>query len=141
MQECESRHKRDACRPSNVLDVGNCDPDHSAMRELLSRHFDVQVERVMFVKEALAALHEKAFDLVLVNREIFADGSPGLTLVQKMTADSRLRTTPVMMVSNFPEAQDAAVAAGAVRGFGKAALHREETLQRLAEFLRKRADA
>lgn len=141
MQECEGRNQRDKCRPSKVLDVGNCDPDHSAMRATLSQHFDVQVECVMFVEEALAALREKAFDLVLVNRKIFADGSPGLELVQQITADAKLRTTPVMMVSNFPEAQDAAVAAGAVRGFGKAALNREETLQRLAEFLRRRADA
>ena len=38
-------------------------------------------------------------------------------------------TVPVMLVSDLPEAQDAAVALGALRGFGKAQLHEPETLE------------
>lgn len=118
-----------------VLDVGNCDPDHAAIRAMLSRHFQADVRRVMFVEEALAALAREPFELVLVNRRIFADDSDGLELIRRMKADPALSAIPVMLVSNYPDAQSAAVAAGAVPGFGKAALHAPQTLARLAERL------
>ena len=40
-----------------------------------------------------------------------------------------------MLLSNFPEAQEAAVKAGAEPGFGKAEFDRPETVERLARFL------
>lgn len=120
--------------PARVLDVGNCDPDHFAIRSMLVRHFDVEVERVMFVSEAEAAISRRAYDLVLVNRRIFADDSDGLMLVHSAQQRPAPRP-PVMLVSNFPDAQDAAVAAGAARGFGKAGLADERTILRLAEYL------
>ncbi len=40
-----------------------------------------------------------------------------------------------MLLSNFPQYQEAAVAAGAEPGFGKAELDRPETLERLRRFL------
>ena len=124
-----------------VLDVGNCDPDHGSILRLLTENFAVEVDRVMFVPEALSALKSRPYALVLVNRQIFADGSPGLPLVTAMQQDPTLRATPVMVVSNFADAQAAAVAAGARPGFGKAALQPAETRSRLAEFLPARADA
>lgn len=122
-----------------VLDVGNCTPDHTAIQMMLTRHFDVRVDRVMFVPEALEALGRGTYALVLVNRQVFADGSPGLPLIQAMHADAKLRDTPVMMVSNFEDAQQAAVAAGARRGFGKAALGSPDTIELLSQFLPRRA--
>lgn len=124
-----------------VLDVGNCDPDHSGIRLMLLRNFDVQIERVMFVPEALALLERTTCDLVLVNRLIFADGSDGLELVRAMRADQRFQGTPVMLISNFPEAQRAAQAAGAVPGFGKARVGAPETVELLAEYLPRRVPA
>lgn len=117
-----------------VLDVGNCDPDHGAIRRLLLRHFDVSIDRVMFVEEARLALSSEKYDLVLVNRLIFADQSDGLNLVKAMQA-SELRTTPVMMISNHADAQRRAVAAGAVPGFGKRGLEDPETIERLGAYL------
>jgi two-component system, chemotaxis family, chemotaxis protein CheY len=117
-----------------VLDVGNCDPDHGSIRRLLSR-FDVDVDRVMFVSEAVAALERRSYDLVLVNRLIFADSSDALPLITKMKADDRFREIPVMMISNFEEAQDRAVAAGALRGFGKSSLNDEATVALLRPHL------
>lgn len=122
-----------------VLDVGNCDPDHGRIRQMLERHFAVTVDRVMFVPEALAALATRSYALVLVNRLIFADGSDGLALIEAMQADPRLRDTPVMMVSNFADAQARAVAAGAVPGFGKATLDAPQTLELLGRYLPSRA--
>lgn len=118
-----------------VLDVGNCDPDHAAIRQMLATNFDVGVDRVMHVAEAVAALQHQAYALVLVNRLIFGDGSSGLPLIEVIRRDDRLRATPVMMVSNFAEAQDAAVRAGAQQGFGKAALEFPATIDLLSRYL------
>ncbi|MCH7527413.1 MAG: hypothetical protein IID39_08255 [Planctomycetes bacterium] len=109
-------------RQPRVLDVGNCDPDHASLRQLLIHNFEVDVDRVMFVNEALEALAGTGYTMVFVNRLIFADSSEGLTLIKQMRADDTMRDTPVMMISNYADAQDRAVAAGAVRGFGKADL-------------------
>lgn len=123
---------------ARVLDVGNCDPDHFSIRSMLVRHFDVEVDRVMFVSEAEVAISRRTYDLVLVNRRIFADDSDGLTLVRSIAAlpDDR---PAVMLISNFPDAQDAAVEAGAERGFGKAGLTDPRTIDRLAAILPPRA--
>jgi CheY-like chemotaxis protein len=123
---------------ARVLDVGNCDPDHGSIRAMLTAHFDVEIDRTMFVDEALDALGRTRYDLVLVNRLIFEDGSDGLGLVRAMRADAAQKT-PVMMISNFADAQERAVSAGAVRGFGKASLATPETLQRIGEYLPARA--
>ncbi len=114
-----------------VLDVGNCNADHGSVRSLLERHFDVDVDRVHNTDEALRKLHAKAYDLVLVNRLMDRDGSEGLELIQQMREEAALRTVPVMMISNFEEAQQRAIAAGARPGFGKAQLHASIALERL----------
>ena len=119
---------------SRVLDVGNCDPDHAAIRRLLAQ-FDADVDRVMHIDEALAELTERSYDLVLVNRLIFADSSDALPLIEQMQADDRLRKIPVMMISNYATAQQRAVAAGAQRGFGKSDLRAQQTIEQLAPFL------
>lgn len=110
-----------------ILDVGNCDPDHAAIKKMLGA-LPCVLDRVMHVEDALAALRTRSYALVLVNRLIFADGSDGLPLIERMQTDAVLRRIPVMMVSNFPEAQDRAVAAGAQRGFGKGALEDPRTI-------------
>lgn len=120
---------------ASVLNVGNCDPDHGMIHRMLTEHFDVDVDRVMFIEQALERMRGRSYDLVLVNRLIFEDGSEGRTLVRRAKADTALSKTPIMLVSNFPEAQAAAVAEGAERGFGKDALFQAETLERLASFL------
>jgi len=120
---------------SRVLDVGNCDPDHRGIRELLERHFDVTVDRAMFVDEAMAQLGRQRYDLVLVNRIIFDDDSDGSELIRRMRHNGH-RTTPIMLISNYADAQERAVADGAVPGFGKAALHDPATVQLLTRHLR-----
>jgi len=118
-----------------VLDVGNCDPDHGMIRRMLTEHFDVEIDRVMFVDEALDRMRNKPYALVLVNRLIFGDGSEGMALVRQAKADTALSKTPIMLISNFAKAQNAAVAEGTEHGFGKDALFQSETLGRLAPFL------
>lgn len=124
-------------KPS-VLDVGNCNPDHSMIQRLLAEHFDVQLDRVMFVDDALARMREQSYALVLFNRLIFDDGSEGIDLLHQAKADANLAKTPVMMISNFAKAQDTAVTAGAERGFGKSALSDPKTVELLAQYLPKK---
>ncbi|MFN0135411.1 MAG: response regulator, partial [Phycisphaerae bacterium] len=115
--------------------VGNCDPDHGSIRRMLVNHFEVEVDRVMFPAEALREMGQQTYALVLINRLIFADDSDGLVLVRAMQADEKLRNTPIMMISNFADAQARAVADGAVPGFGKATVDAPDTLDRLAQYM------
>ncbi len=118
-----------------VLDVGQCTPDHFTISNLLSDHFDVKVDRAANVGEALAMMQRQKYRLVLVNRLIDEDGSDGMELIRNATADERLRETPLMLVSNYDDAQIQAVEAGGLRGFGKSQIGNRETIERLAELL------
>lgn len=119
-----------------VLDVGQCDYDHGMITKLLS-DFGARVDRVKGLEEAKRALREARYNLVLVNRQLDADASPGVDVIRaiRTDADPALSAVPVMLVSNFPEAQEEAVAAGATLGFGKAELNAPETKSRLAAVL------
>ena len=46
----------------------------------------------------------------------------GFDLIREIKADPDLNSLPVMLVSNFPEAQTEAQTLGALAGFGKADL-------------------
>ena len=99
-----------------VLNVGQCVPDHMSISSYLRRKFDADVVKVDDHDAAVEAAKGGDVDLVLVNRLYDADGSPGLPTVQAIAeADG----PPVMLVSNYEEAQADAVAAGAKPGFGK----------------------
>ena len=120
---------------ARVLDVGNCDPDHGAIHRMLTEAFDVHVDRVMFVPDAMKKLADVVYDLVLVNRLVFDDSSPGMELVRQIKSDDRARNIPIMLISNFADAQSEATAAGAVPGFGKAAVGDSATIDLLSEYL------
>jgi len=119
---------------AHVLDVGNCDHDHALIREMLTCHFRVSVDRAATVGEAIDRLRSRRYDLVLFNRIIDRDGREGIELV-RLAKSNGLPPPPLMMISNLSEAQDACVAAGGVRGFGKAALSRPSTIALLAQYL------
>ncbi len=118
-----------------VLNVGNCSFDHGTIEQLISTNFGAEVMAAALQDEALTMLRADHFGLVLVNRKLIADSSKGVWLIQRIKADPRLAHTPVMLLSNYPEAQQEAVAAGAEPGFGKAELDRRETIEKLARFL------
>lgn len=118
-----------------VLNVGQCLADHQAITRAIQRHFDAEIVSADTADEALARLRQEAFALVLVNRVLDADGSSGLELIKQLKANTSLRLVPVMLVSNYAEAQQQAVAAGAVPGFGKTALGQPEMIEPLKPFL------
>ena len=114
-----------------VLNVGQCGPDHSSISRMLTQHFEVSIDRADSADETYEMMREQAYDLVLINRKLDADYSDGSTILKRIKSDAALSSTPVMIVSNFEDAQEAAVRAGAERGFGKAELNAPDVIERL----------
>lgn len=118
-----------------ILDVGQCDHDHDKLRAFLTSNFGAQVDRVHLPEEAFEALRKHSYDLVLVNRKLDADYSDGVDVLRQIKADGETSAVPVMLVTNFPEHQQAAVALGALEGFGKLEYGKPETKRKLAAAL------
>ena len=100
--------------------VGHCGPDSSYLRMTVMKAAGTGAQILMAdddseLKDAL----EQGVDLILFNREL------GYGFQDKMGVDAikRLRAThpnlKTMLVSNYADAQAAAVANGALPGFGK----------------------
>jgi CheY-like chemotaxis protein len=115
-----------------ILSVGQCDIDHSNLSQLI-HSLGGAVQRVDTAEETLKQLAENRYALVLVNRVFDRDGGDGQALIR--TLKQHYPELPVMLVSNFADAQATAQAAGAEPGFGKAALHAPETAERLKKYL------
>ncbi len=118
-----------------VLDVAQCGFDHENIGRMLSEEYSADVVQAATSEEAFQAVRAGHYHLVLVNRIFDADGTSGLDLIQRLQSDEKTRFTPVVLVSNYTEAQDAAVALGAKRGFGKDTLASPETRDLLASLL------
>jgi CheY-like chemotaxis protein len=118
-----------------VLSIGQCAVDHAALSRTLATHFGAEVVPAAGAAEALGRLEQEAFDLVLVNRLFDADGSSGLDFIRQLTRRQPQRIVPVMLVSNYEDAQGEAVATGARPGFGKASLGQPAMLARLKDLL------
>lgn len=121
--------------PKRVLSVGQCWPDHAAICGLVEGTFGAEVVQADRLVDALAALRQGPFDLVLINRKLDIDYSDGIEILRAIKADATIASTPVMVVTNFAEHQQAAIAAGAEPGFGKAELALDETREKLGKFL------
>ena len=121
--------------PKRVLSVGQCVPDHTALTSYLRGNFAAEVVKVDLADEALDALRKGSYDLVLINRKLDADYSDGLEILRAIKADPQMAAAPVMLVTNYEEHQDAAVSAGAVRGFGKLEYGDPQTAEKLRPFL------
>ena len=118
-----------------VLDVGNCVPDHAALCRLIEDNFSAEVEQTHGLEDTVAALRAGDYDLVLINRKLDRDYSDGLDIIKQIKADSGLASRPVMLITNYAEHQQLAVAAGAEWGFGKLEFEQPETLEKLAAYL------
>ncbi len=92
-------------------------------------------------RDALDA-HLPGADLALVNRALDGDFgvADGIALIQVLTDRARGQAPGApgpafMLVSNYPEAQAEAQAAGALPGVGKTQLHAPEIRRRIADAL------
>lgn len=112
-----------------ILDVGQCGFDGPRMADLLTRHLSAEVDQAATADEAKRQLASSQYDVVLVNRVLARDGSSGVDLIADLAKHGN--TTPFMLVSDQADAQQAAVAAGAVPGFGKAAIEEPATFEKI----------
>ena|SRR6056297_2284780 len=118
-----------------VLSVGQCLPDDGAILRFLTAHFEVELTRSLNGEDALEQIRTKPFDLILVNRKLDVDYSDGMAVIEAIQRDPDINTTPVMLVSNYPDAQERAVQAGAEYGFGKMEFDKPEIAARLQKIL------
>lgn len=107
--------------------VGHCGPDASMLRSAIRR----AVPSATFAdvrEDAGLAPHRNARSAWIVNRALDGDFgvADGIALIAREGGSVR-----AALVSNFPEAQRAAEAAGAMPGFGKSDLNSEATARKL----------
>lgn len=118
-----------------ILDVGQCNFDHRRIAGVLAERLGAQVDRAHGLDDARGLMEKTRYALVLVNRLLDVDQTPGLDVIRSLKGDATLAEIPVMLVSNYPEAQQEAVEVGAEMGFGKADLDKDETVGRLRTLL------
>ncbi len=118
--------------PKKVALVGHCGPDSSYLRMIVARAGrDIQVLAADDENE-LKQLLDRGVDLLLLNRQLDYgfDDTEGVALIRRL--HGRHPNVKLMLVSNYPDAQAAAVAEGALPGFGK----RELNTPKVAEMIR-----
>ena len=118
-----------------VLDVGNCDPDHEAIKRMLIANYEVEVLRAHNSDTTLEVLRSSPVSLVLINRKLDWDYSDGVEILKLIKSDPEFASVPVMIVTNYEEFQRQAMELGAVRGFGKLSLDSASTQKCLGEIL------
>jgi DNA-binding response OmpR family regulator len=116
-----------------VLDVGQCGFDHAAIADFLQHIVSAHVDIAGTAAETEKLLQQTRYNLVLINRILDRDGSSGIDLIKQLRQVPNC--PPLMLVSNLPDAQAKAIAAGAVQGFGKSAIHLPQTAEHLREIL------
>lgn len=121
--------------PKRIVLIGHCGPDSSYLRMAVSRaQKDVQVLAADDAAELDRVIGEGA-DLLLFNR-VLDYGFPedeGVDVIRRLRA--AYPELKMMLVSNYPEAQAAAIAAGALPGFGKRDIGSAVATDRIREAL------
>lgn len=121
-----------------AIDVGQCNPDHAAIRTVL-QSLGLTVLRAHDGVDARTCIRENSVVLVLVNRILDRDKTSGLDLIKELVAEREKRAdanpTHIMLISNYREFQREAVLMGAVEGFGKDMLGAESTRNLLATLI------
>lgn len=115
-----------------VLLVGHCGPDSSYLRSAVRSA--IQGAKIVSAddQEALDEQVQQGVDLVLFNRELGYGFEPAMGVDQIQRLKATHPALRMMLVSNFPDAQQAAEHAGALPGFGK----REIGSKRVGDLLR-----
>lgn len=118
-----------------LLDCGNCPPDFNTIRQMVASNFHAAVVQSHGVEDTMEILRSQKIDLVTINRKLDRDYSDGLDVAKAIKADPHIGSVPVMLVTNYEEHQQAAVAAGCVHGFGKLAVNDPATREVLEPYL------
>ena len=118
-----------------VLSIGQCDADNQRIGKMLNSNFSIEFATANDRRDAIPKLKNQNFDLVIVDRILDSNGDEGMDIIRDLKSDGNFKKTPVMLVSNFKDAQESAVSIGAEPGFGKATLDEETTLNMLKRYL------
>lgn len=102
-----------------VVLVGHCGPDSSYLRMAVGRAGKTISVLMADDQEELKAVLDSSPDLLLLNRELpyGFDETLGVDVIRSLRV--KYPNVPMMLVSNYPDAQADAVKAGALPGFGK----------------------
>jgi CheY-like chemotaxis protein len=117
---------------ATVLSIGQCGFDDARLGRLLG-DLGAQLQSAASAHAARALLGERSYDLVLVNRVFDATSEPGVAFIRE--ARQAGVQIPMMLVSDYPEAQAEAVTCGARPGFGKRQLREPAVLEMLKDAL------
>ena len=118
-----------------LLIVGQCDFDYQRISFVLSKIYDIEFHRADSFDDAIQKSLDQQFDLIMINRLMDLDRSEGMAILHELKSNPQTENTPAMIISDFQDAQEAAVAAGASPGFGKARLDTPQTFELLSNFL------
>ena len=118
-----------------LLIVGQCDFDYQRISSVISKIFDIEIDRADSFDDAIQSALEQSYALVLINRLMDVDRSQGIAILHEFKSMPQTENIPVMIISDYQETQEAAIAAGASPGFGKAALDTPQTFRLLSNFL------
>jgi two-component system, chemotaxis family, chemotaxis protein CheY len=121
-----------SARVSTVVLVGHCSPDSGMLKSIAARVLPgIDVVRVN--DDRSLEKYRRADALWLVNRGLDGDfaADDGIAIIERES--SKPQSPVLLLVSNYPEAQAAAVAAGAKGGFGKQSLYAESTAAALRD--------
>jgi DNA-binding NtrC family response regulator len=113
---------------NTVLSVGQCGYDDSRIAQVVRKALGMYVERAHSAEEARRLIGEKSYALVLVNR-VFDAGGSGIDLIGELKQSGV--TVPLMLVSDYADAQAKAIANGAAPGFGKSAIGSPDVVRTL----------
>lgn len=108
-------------RGTRVVLVGHCGPDAFMLRRAVEQAVPGSVVEANTEEKALWA---SPADLLLVNRVLdgWYEDESGLRLI----GEAARRGVPALLISNYTDAQEAAVAAGGKPGFGKTEVRSEK---------------
>jgi two-component system, chemotaxis family, chemotaxis protein CheY len=118
---------------SKVLLVGHCGPDSTYLRMAVKSAAENVALSSIEDNAGLEQALQQGVDLILFNRELDFGFEPDTGVEMIRVLKQRYPQVPMMLISNRAEAQDAAVAAGALPGFGKREIGSARVRQLLRE--------
>ena len=122
--------------PRTVVLVGHCGPDEWMLKAAI-RRMAPKVELRIQSADDDATIEQflNPESLFLINRMLDGDFSTesGIDFITEIAG--RSEHPAMMLISDFPDAQQAAIAAGALPGFGKSQLYNEASAAKLRHAL------
>lgn len=119
---------------ATVISAGQCGFDSGGISRMIG-NVGGSVITTDSMQTTLAKALEIQPNLILINRIFDATGESGLECIKKFKEDKGLQNLPLMLISNYEDAQQQAVALGALRGFGKRSLSDKAVIQLLKQIL------